>query len=362
MAPEFVSPPTPTPSFRTSPVWWRMWRPANGYRRTDSGRTPVHEGRVRRREKGLGGVHFVPRPNGDVVPLLWRSQWPTSIASKLVSTSNPMGTITNSELELAATIAQFDVLAQHCDVHSHTVHNLSDNAATVAWQQKGAASTSGPVAFLHRLHALHQRHHRYLSLHDFITGVANILSDQCSRIFHLTDSQLIAHFNSSFPHTMYWQMCPVQNETLSALISALLARKTDLVLLLNDPKQRMRIGSAGKNSVSCTQSTRSCETVTTQSPSSKSLPNGTATDARRPCINPSDLERWKTPSARWARRSPNWGARTFEKTPFAPSTSESPASFGATGKRMPPPFPCKTCPYHYHYIYTPTSIHPTIQR
>jgi hypothetical protein len=187
-------------------------------------------------KKGLGGVHFIPRPNGDVVPLLWRAQWPTSIASKLVSTSNPTGTITNSDLELAATIAQFDVLAQHCDVRSHTVHNLSDNAATVAWQWKGAASTSGPVAYLLRLHALHQRHHHYLPLHDFIPGVANILSDQCSRHFHLTDSQLIAHFNSSFPQTMPWQVCPVRNETLSALISALLTKKPDLVSLLNKPK------------------------------------------------------------------------------------------------------------------------------
>jgi hypothetical protein len=119
----------------------------------------------------------------------------------------PRGSVTNSGLELAATMAQFDALAQMFHVRSHTVHNLSDNAATVAWQKKGVASTSGPVAYLLRLHALHQRHHRYIPLRDFIPCVANVLSDQCSRHFHLTDDELLAHFNSSFPQTMHWQIC-----------------------------------------------------------------------------------------------------------------------------------------------------------
>jgi hypothetical protein len=54
------------------------------------------------------------------------------VASKLVSTTNPNGTITSSSLDLAASIAQFDFLAQTFDDHSHTVHNISNNAATIA--------------------------------------------------------------------------------------------------------------------------------------------------------------------------------------------------------------------------------------
>jgi hypothetical protein len=175
-------------------------------------------------KKGFGGVHFVPLPGGQLLPLLWREAWPTSIAKKLVSMNNPTGTITNSDLELAVTIAQFDVLAQSFDVRSHTVHNLSDNAATVAWQKKGGASSSAPFAYLLRLHALHRRHHRYLPLHDVIPVVANVLVDQCSRHFHLTDAQLLSHFNASFPQTMPWRMCHLRKETLSALISALSKR------------------------------------------------------------------------------------------------------------------------------------------
>jgi hypothetical protein len=47
-------------------------------------------------------------------PLLWRSAWPQSITSKLVSTNNPCGTvtITNIDLELYVTIAQSEVLVE----------------------------------------------------------------------------------------------------------------------------------------------------------------------------------------------------------------------------------------------------------
>jgi hypothetical protein len=100
----------------------------------------------------------MPLPNGDLKPLLWHQAWPSSVAAKVFSTDNSGGSVTNSELELAATITQFDILAQTFDVRSHTVNNLSGNTATIAWQKKGTASTSGPVAYLLCLHALHQRH------------------------------------------------------------------------------------------------------------------------------------------------------------------------------------------------------------
>lgn len=148
---------------------------------------------------GMGGVHFVPLPDGTVEPLLWRSPFPPEVAARLVSSDNLAGTITNSELELAGSVAQLDVLAQEFDVREKTVHNSSDNVATVWWQRKGAVSSSGPTARLLRIQALHQRHFRYVPLHDYIPGPANAMSDDCSRLWHLTDTQLLSHFNVSFP-------------------------------------------------------------------------------------------------------------------------------------------------------------------
>jgi hypothetical protein len=79
-----------------------------------------------------------------------------------------------------------------------------------------------------------------------IPGVASVLSDQCSRHFHLTDAELLAHFNSSFPQTMPWQIYHLQKEMMSALILALSRKRPVLGSLLNVPQQRMRIWSLGK--------------------------------------------------------------------------------------------------------------------
>jgi hypothetical protein len=171
---------------------------------------------------GMGGVHFLPLDDGTVEPILWRATFPAEIAKPLVSSDNPAGTITNSELELAGGVAQLDVLAQHFDVREKTVHNSSDNVATVWWQRKGAVSSAGPTSRLLRIQALHQCHFRYVPLHDYIPGVANAMSDDCSRLWDLSNDQLLAYFNSSFPQSRPWRLCPLREKMHCSLISALL--------------------------------------------------------------------------------------------------------------------------------------------
>ena len=62
-------------------------------------------------------------------PLLWRHRWPQEIADQLVSFDNPAGTINNSELELAGTLAGNDVLAHEVDVAETTTVTGMDNTA-----------------------------------------------------------------------------------------------------------------------------------------------------------------------------------------------------------------------------------------
>ena len=95
----------------------------------------------------------------------------------MCSFSNPTGTITNSDLELAGSIPHNDILAQAADVREKTTHNSYDNIAAVFWQQKGATTTLGPAAFLLRLQALHQRYYRYVPLRDYIPGPINVMAD-----------------------------------------------------------------------------------------------------------------------------------------------------------------------------------------
>jgi hypothetical protein len=150
---------------------------------------------------GMGWVHFVPQHNGLIQPMLWRCPFPEAIQYRLVTFDNPGGDINNSELEIAASVAQHDILAQSFDVREATIHNSSDNVATVWWQRKRATSSSGPTARLLHLQALHKRYYRYIPLFDYIAGEANAMVDTCSRLCPLSGAQLLAHFALHSPQS-----------------------------------------------------------------------------------------------------------------------------------------------------------------
>ena len=81
---------------------------------------------------GMGGVHFVPTDTTEI-PLLWQQQFPDWIRRDLSFFANLSGPITNSDLELAGSIAQNDILAQAVDVWEKTTHNSYNNIAAVYW-------------------------------------------------------------------------------------------------------------------------------------------------------------------------------------------------------------------------------------
>jgi hypothetical protein len=96
----------------------------------------------------MGVVYVVPQQDGSILPLMWRSPFTYEIQTRLVTFENPGGDINNSELDLAASVAQHEILAQQFDVREATIHNSSENVATVWWQHKGATSSIGPTVGL----------------------------------------------------------------------------------------------------------------------------------------------------------------------------------------------------------------------
>jgi hypothetical protein len=167
----------------------------------------------------MGRVHFVPQEDGQVLPLLWRSPFSRAIQERLVSFDNPAGDINNIELELAASVAQHNILAKKIDIRESTIHNSSGNVSTVWWQRKGSTSSSDPTTRLLRL--IHQHHCQYVPLFDYIAGEANAVTYTCSRLWHLSDAQLLAYFELTFPQNRPWQTCQLQKPMHSALILAL---------------------------------------------------------------------------------------------------------------------------------------------
>jgi hypothetical protein len=264
---------------------------------------------------GMGGVHFVPSPSGThVQPILWRARFTPTVVNALVSSSQPLGTITNSDLELAGTIAHHDVLAHYADIREHTIHNLHDNTPAVFWQRKGSTTTTKAAAYLLRLQSLHQRFYRYVPLHDYIPGPSNTMADLCSRAWHLTDSDLLTLFNSRFPQPQSWMLCQVRPPMLSALISALSSTRSAPESFLHVPRQLTTIGPAGQTFALPINLIPSSATLPIPSRSSKSGAPATVTAEPLPAVNPSGLALWKTPCVQWGRRSPAWGPRTSERT------------------------------------------------
>jgi hypothetical protein len=260
---------------------------------------------------GMGGVAFV-----NDTPYVWRSPFPEHIQTQLITSDNPGGSITNSDLELAATILHDNVLCAAQQLRERTVLTGCDNISAVSWRNKGSTSTNGPASYLLAISSLRQRHHRHVSRVTYLPGPANVLADTASRRFDLNDDELLSHLNTLYPQTQPWQMLPIPPELHSMLISALLRKPQDYTSLGNVREQRIESGpSAGSHfSQNLEWNTIPFSQVsTTKYPSYASLPNAYGTDAPAAVANPSQLTTWLTKSSTLRKRSKNWGPRILDK-------------------------------------------------
>jgi hypothetical protein len=275
---------------------------------------------------GMGGVIFIP--DEDSTPsrphyhsFLWRQAFPDAVRDCLVTYTNTNGTITNSDLELAATIAQHDVIATLANVRERTIANLHDNTPTVYWNRKGSTTTAGPASYLLRFQALHQRIHKYISLHDFIPGHLNRMADDASRRLHMPNNHILNHFNTQFPQPTPWNLCHLNSETNSALISSLFNKRSAPASVTNVCAQQTHIGDAGWSSARHTTWTQTTPPETA-SPTCRSLPNDYAMDASRPAANPYDLTRFLSTYEMSGRRTHGWGPLTHGSTAMEKLTTD----------------------------------------
>ena len=258
--------------------------------------------------EGMGGVWLPATENNPLEPILWRARFPKEITSRLVSWDNPTGDVTNSDLELAGLVAHCDVLVQELDCRGRTAVPLGDNTPMVSWALKGSTTTEGPAGYLLRLLSLHQRHHQYLAKPDYISGPANAMADDCSRKWKLSDSQLLAYFNSTYPQSVPWRLVTLRPEMDFSLTSALLRTRVPPASHLNDPQRRTGISEFGKSTLPRSRaSTSTYATSPTSYLFSKFSPSVYDAERSRPAGTLSQLNRWRTTYPPSVRRSPNWG-------------------------------------------------------
>ena len=160
------------------------------------------------------------------------------------------------------------LLADYQDIRERTVCSGSDNTPTVARLQKGSTTSIKAPAHLNRLFALHKRQHRYLSLHSHIAGSANVMADDASRLWDMTDSQFLSYFEQTYPQTKPWTLVRLTPAMILPVISSLRSESSAAQLLpLAQPRHQTR-GESGKPSVMNSTSSPASPAPPTPSPSS----------------------------------------------------------------------------------------------
>ena len=266
--------------------------------------------------KGAGGGWFpsdhLPIRDGHTRgPFVWRLQWPEHIVNALITDKNPLGSISISDLELAGGLLHLDALAQAYDIRERTILSKTDNLATLYWQRKGSATTNKVPAYLLRLFGIHQRYHRYVARHDYLSGGSNKLADDTSRLFDLDDQQFLTYFNLNYPQKASFQLHHPRQETVSAVISALQKKQCKPESVLAEPNLLTQPGSNGPSSVMTWASTPYSKPSKTPYQSYKSSPSEFEQECLQQEKHQFALERLKITYGSLAKRSKVWGPQTL---------------------------------------------------
>jgi hypothetical protein len=246
--------------------------------------------------QGLGGAWIpIPWTKTPCPPFVWRFQLPTHITSNLVTQHNPDGTITNSDLELAAITSALSILTNAVpDLQHQSLLCGSDNIAAVSWCRKGSTSSNGI------------RSHNFTLHPHFLPGHTNQLADFCSRSFHLQDDDFLAHVQCRFPIHYPWHhlsLSPQSTLTLNGLLSP--QKSTEVYQPLAATPTHPP-GSCGKHFAKpSTQTPSSNHSQTKYHPS---LYSPTVIDMASflPAAITSAVERWVMPFEPLARKWPSW--------------------------------------------------------
>jgi hypothetical protein len=272
---------------------------------------------------GAGGVWL--GGECELEPLVWRVVFPPDITDKVVSYDNPNGTLTNSDLELAAILLHEMVLERAVNVRHRRAVIFSDNKPSVAWVRKMNPRSKRPIAhYLLRGLAMRQRETQE-TLPEVLSvkGTLNTLADVASRRVVVTstpqrsfmnqpstgaddsrDNLFLTLFNSRFPLLQHssWKFVNPGPEMLSKVISTLRGKRLTMRQWTTLPG--MRAGRGGLATRLCVASNPTWNTARERSGSRFSwlLPPGLELDfsETRSRLDPKLLRKpyvtWRKPS------------------------------------------------------------------
>jgi hypothetical protein len=155
--------------------------------------------------------------------------------------------ITNLDLELAGGLLHDDAATQCFDIRERTIKAGTDNLVTLFSSRKGSVTANSATSHLLRIQAIHQCFHHYVALKDYIWGPVNAMADDASRLFHLTNLELLTHFNSMYPQTQPWNLWIPTSQMHSAVIAALRSKTSKPASFLLAPEPPLPTGNYGKS-------------------------------------------------------------------------------------------------------------------
>ena len=165
--------------------------------------------------------------------LVCQIPWTQDIVTSLVSSTNPQGTITNFNLELAALVLQEATLLEAVPkARMAALLSGSDNTHTVSWSRHEANMINPVVAGLLRIRALHSRKIFLNPSVFYHPGEENCIADYNPRLFYLSDTEFLTHMSVVYLQSHgLWQISLPLPELLSCMISTLLRKPCKPALL-----------------------------------------------------------------------------------------------------------------------------------
>ncbi len=215
-------------------------------------------------------------------PFVWHMEWPDDIRNNLVSASNPTGTITINDLEMAGVLLHWLVLEQLVPAYSlrHThIAIYCDNKSTVHWTYKLNSRASIIAQHLLRALGLRQHHHRASPLTcASIAGTNNGMADVASRSFInpvFKNKPFLTTFASLFPlpQNAPWREFHLTKKLTSPVISCLRGRPLNMASWTKPQKRERSTGDIGSPTPKRFKSHHSSTTAIPSNKTSSSQPS-----------------------------------------------------------------------------------------
>jgi hypothetical protein len=255
-------------------------------------------------------------------PILWHHRFSAHITTQLKTRDNLTGTLSINNLELAALIQAYSIVAHQIPTLMHgTMLCATDNATANAWVTNGSKPTDkAPAHLLATLATLAWSTN--CNFESILTaGASNTLADFCSCSFHLSDAQFLAYINMHWPMQTFWKLAHPNTDMVLQWSSALSRQTAKLASAPLVPMPMTTRGSCGPSSAPVSTKTNSSPTTLTQSLCSNSSLDIIGLAHSLPPTLQSAVERWKAPYAPLDRRLPHWAKKIPGCNPVENSTS-----------------------------------------